>query len=207
MKPDDFAGLDIARYLLRLRALEDASLPAFLGSTLRGAFGHALKQAVCVMPHRDCERCMVSERCIYPYLFETPSPEDIPQLRGQRQAPHPFILSPPPPGAAIVRSVAGSVIDHHLAASGGLSVSNRVNPNQRIPVLLIPAPPGSRSLKVFEDLSPSPAALVASGPETSMEMWKTQLHVFPHFHSARKTRRKLRSEFSTVPTASTTTYL
>jgi len=40
-----------------------------------------------------------------------------------------------------------------------------------------------------------------------MEMWKNELHVFPHFHSAWKTRRKLRSEFSTVPTASTATDL
>ena len=36
------------------------------------------------------------DRCDYVYLFETPVPEHIPQLRGQQQAPHPFILIPPP---------------------------------------------------------------------------------------------------------------
>jgi hypothetical protein len=95
MTPDDFAALDLSRYELTLRACGSASLPAFLGSTLRGAFGHALKEAVCVMNHRDCGKCMVADRCIYPYLFETPVPPDVPQLRGQAQAPHPFILTPP----------------------------------------------------------------------------------------------------------------
>src|ERR1044072_3894832 len=95
MTPDDFAVLDLSRYELTLRASESVSLPAFLGSTLRGAFGHALKEAVCVMNHRDCVKCIVADRCIYPYLFETPVPPDAQQLRGQAQAPHPFILTPP----------------------------------------------------------------------------------------------------------------
>src|SRR5262249_47261833 len=91
LKVEDFAALDMCRYRLRLRALEDASLPAFLGSTLRGAFGHALKRAVCVMRKRDCEQCLVGDRCLYPYLFETP-PGASHLLRGQIRAPHPFIL-------------------------------------------------------------------------------------------------------------------
>jgi hypothetical protein len=95
MLPEDFAPLDVSRYELKLRALEPVSLPSFLGSTLRGAFGHALKDAVCVMNHRNCERCMVAERCIYPYLFETPAPAGLKLLKGQQHAPHPFILTPP----------------------------------------------------------------------------------------------------------------
>ena len=97
MKPDDFSSLEIARFELRLAARQSAVLPAFLGSTLRGAFGHALKQAVCVMEHRDCDRCLVADRCPYPYLFETPVPSNVPQLTGHSHAPHPFILLPPPP--------------------------------------------------------------------------------------------------------------
>lgn len=95
MLVEDFAPLNVSRYELKLRALRQVSLPAFLGSTLRGAFGHALKDAVCVMSHRNCERCMVAEGCIYPYLFETPAPAGVKLLKGQRQAPHPFILTPP----------------------------------------------------------------------------------------------------------------
>jgi hypothetical protein len=97
MNVQDFSGLDIACYRLVLRAEHNCSLPVFLGSTLRGAFGHALKQAVCVMPHKDCERCMVQDRCLYPYLFETPAPKGAGMLEGQQHAPHPFILTPPLP--------------------------------------------------------------------------------------------------------------
>ncbi len=90
-----FAGLHLARYELCLQAKQETILPRFLGSTLRGAFGHALKEAVCIMPHRNCERCLVADRCIFPYLFDTPPPPNIEQLRGQQKAPHPFILTPP----------------------------------------------------------------------------------------------------------------
>lgn len=95
MRPQDFSMLALSRYELRLEARQWASLPAFLGSTLRGAFGHALKEVVCLMSHRDCSHCLVADRCIYTYLFETLAPADLPQLRGQQQAPHPFILAPP----------------------------------------------------------------------------------------------------------------
>ncbi|MGA9772995.1 MAG: CRISPR system precrRNA processing endoribonuclease RAMP protein Cas6 [Blastocatellia bacterium] len=95
MRPLDFASLALSRYELKLKARHSAVLPPFLGSTLRGAFGHALKDAVCMMSHRDCSHCLVADRCIYPYLFETPVPADLLQFRGLRQAPHPFILAPP----------------------------------------------------------------------------------------------------------------
>ena len=40
LDPARFSGLDISRYRLVLRAAEPASLPVFLGSTLRGGFRH-----------------------------------------------------------------------------------------------------------------------------------------------------------------------
>ena len=92
---EDFAGLKLARYRIRLRAEEEALIPPFPGSTLRGTFGYALKQAVCVMSHRDCGRCLVASKCIYPYVFETPMPPGIAMLRKQQNAPHPFVLDPP----------------------------------------------------------------------------------------------------------------
>jgi hypothetical protein len=95
MSPEDFAPLAISRYELRLRAEEPCSLPAFLGSTLRGAFGHALRDAVRVIDGRDCNGCSPADPCAYHYLFETPVPPHVTQLRGQREAPVPFILSPP----------------------------------------------------------------------------------------------------------------
>jgi hypothetical protein len=103
MLPEDFASLNLARYELNLSACEACSLPAFLGSTIRGAFGHALKEAVCIMPHRNCESCMVADRCVYPFLFETAPPAGSQQLRGQHNAPHPFIFTPPLPALSIKR--------------------------------------------------------------------------------------------------------
>jgi CRISPR-associated endoribonuclease Cas6 len=94
MLPENFSVLNVSRYELRLKARRAVLLPRYLGSTLRGAFGHALKEAVCVVGHRDCGRCMLAERCVYPYLFETPAPP-IDLFRGQKGAPHPFILMPP----------------------------------------------------------------------------------------------------------------
>lgn len=124
MSPEDFAPLCISRYELRLRAEEACSLPAFLGSTLRGAFGHALKSAVCVMEHRNCEQCMVADRCIYPYLFETPPPPDLALLRGQQRAPHPFILSPPSPFVPASPGSAGILPASSLAAPSFASSSS-----------------------------------------------------------------------------------
>ena len=122
MRPQDFISLALSRYELRLEARQSASLPAFLGSTLRGAFGHALKDAVCLMSHRDCSHCLVADRCIYPYLFETPAPADLAQLRGQQKAPHPFILAPP----GLLRSATEkpAAIKEPLAAAGELSTSS-----------------------------------------------------------------------------------
>ena len=95
LAPEIFAGLHIARYEIRLRASEPARLPAFAGSALRGAFGHALKSAVCVMQHRDCERCLVASRCIYPHVFETQFPAHLTQWQGEQNAPSPYTLDPP----------------------------------------------------------------------------------------------------------------
>lgn len=45
------------------RAAAPARLPPFQGSTLRGAFGHALRKAVCAMgPDQACETCTLYER-------------------------------------------------------------------------------------------------------------------------------------------------
>ncbi len=95
MTPEDFAPLEISRYELHLRAEEACTLPPFLGSTLRGAFGHALRKAAYQIDGCDCNGCSAADPCAYHYVFETPAPPDVPQLRGQREAPVPFILSPP----------------------------------------------------------------------------------------------------------------
>ncbi|MEK6320444.1 MAG: CRISPR system precrRNA processing endoribonuclease RAMP protein Cas6 [Acidobacteriota bacterium] len=95
MRSEDFNKITLSRYELRLLAREECRLPSFLGSTLRGAFGHALREAVRAIDHGDCCGCSAADPCAYHYLFETPVPPGVTQLRGQREAPVPFILSPP----------------------------------------------------------------------------------------------------------------
>jgi hypothetical protein len=78
-----------------LKATTPLDLPPFKGSTFRGAFGHASKETVCVVEHRDCARCLLRMRCAYPYIFDTPVPEGATRMRKYPKAPHPFVLLPP----------------------------------------------------------------------------------------------------------------
>ncbi len=73
------------RYLFACRFRTAALLPAFKGSALRGAFGHALKKVCCAMKRRSCTDCLLAETCGYSFIFEA----------GKARRPHPYILEPP----------------------------------------------------------------------------------------------------------------
>ena len=79
-----------------LRARERAVLPPYKGSLLRGAFGHALRAAVCALgPRRDCADCRLRRACPYTRLFETLiEGEPPPFLRGIPTAPRPYVFEP-----------------------------------------------------------------------------------------------------------------
>lgn len=68
------------------------AVPAFDGSMLRGAFGHALKRLVCVMRLRPCEGCPLARVCMYMRIFETPPDPDAGVMRRYTRAPHPMVL-------------------------------------------------------------------------------------------------------------------
>lgn len=91
-------ALSLAQYEFRLVALREGELPPFLGSTFRGSFGYALKAVACSMPHQDCARCLLAERCLYPRLFEPQASQPDGLLKRQQNAPRPFIFEPPLPG-------------------------------------------------------------------------------------------------------------
>jgi hypothetical protein len=96
---------------LRLRftlvAERHARLPRYQGSLLRGAFGHALRVAVCAMgPAQECESCRLRRACVYTRVFETfVEDEPPPLLRGLPTSPRPYVFEPLaercefPPGA------------------------------------------------------------------------------------------------------------
>jgi len=57
----DFIKLDIK---------SDIKAPFFIGSSVRGGLGAALKSVVCVNPTFECEGCFGQESCIYYDLYE-----------------------------------------------------------------------------------------------------------------------------------------
>jgi hypothetical protein len=83
------SAIPVVSLSIRLRAEEPAVLPGWLGSTLRGAIGTALRDLCCGRrgPHR----------CAYARLFEPPRTPGIPShLSGM--TPTALALAPPPPG-------------------------------------------------------------------------------------------------------------
>jgi len=85
---ESFQDLPVAQYEFRLAACEDAVCYPILGSTLRGAFGGALKDVSCTVRHRNCEICLLNTACNYTVLFE-------PQT--DKSAPRPFTFQIPVP--------------------------------------------------------------------------------------------------------------
>ncbi len=71
-------------------------LPSYKGSTLRGGFGYAFRRVVCAIKSKDCTGCLLKEKCVYSYIFETPPPPDTKIMRKYTSAAHPFVIEPPP---------------------------------------------------------------------------------------------------------------
>ncbi|PIX25054.1 MAG: CRISPR-associated protein Cas6 [Deltaproteobacteria bacterium CG_4_8_14_3_um_filter_45_9] len=84
-----------AQFQFVLKAQENICLPAYKGSTFRGAFGHAFKRVVCVNREKICEPCLLKGKCVYSYIFETPPPPETLKMRKYPFAPHPFVITPP----------------------------------------------------------------------------------------------------------------
>jgi hypothetical protein len=119
-------ALSLAQYEFRLAALTAGELPPFLGSTFRGSFGYALKAVACSMPHGDCARCLLAERCLYTRLFEPRFNQPNGLLKQQQNAPRPFIFEPPLPGQKYSTSFVSTEIGCTQANSG------KANGHQRL---------------------------------------------------------------------------
>jgi hypothetical protein len=75
-------------------AVSEIRLPDFIGSTLRGSLGWALKKCSCVLRTRTCNDCPVRDDCGYAWFFET----DVyagSDARNVNARPHPFVIEPP----------------------------------------------------------------------------------------------------------------
>ncbi len=84
--------LAMARLLITLECQGRGELPQFLGSTLRGVFGHALKRTACSLPRKCRQECLKPGECVYSYFFETPIPPELGGRLGGQHAPHPFVI-------------------------------------------------------------------------------------------------------------------
>jgi len=57
-------------YYIKVKIQTEKTPPYFIGSMLRGAFGHALKRVTCINPSYKCNDCFESENCLYYNFYE-----------------------------------------------------------------------------------------------------------------------------------------
>jgi hypothetical protein len=107
-------SLALSRYRVTFEAVEPLDLPAYLGSTLRGAFGRAFRQLCC--PARPDEPCPIPTTCPYHLVFETAPPPDAEALRTHDEIPRPFVIAVP--AAAVVDYPAGAEVAFDLTLIG-----------------------------------------------------------------------------------------
>lgn len=93
--PIPTALLVVRRYVLR--AVGDLDLAPFLGATLRGAVGRALRQLVCATRMPTCDGCPVRSACVYASLHDGYTPPGIAAGTGEH-APPPLWLRDVDPG-------------------------------------------------------------------------------------------------------------
>lgn len=85
----------LAKFRFTIYAREQIRLPVYMGAVFRGGFGYAFKKVVCVVKGKPCDTCLLKQKCIYSYIFETPPPDDTEILRLYPKVPHPFVIEPP----------------------------------------------------------------------------------------------------------------
>lgn len=82
---------------VEMGALQLVELPAYTGSTLRGALWAALKSTGCMSRmSRSCEKaCALPSRCLYGSLCETPHAANAPgRIASAKYSPHPIQITP-----------------------------------------------------------------------------------------------------------------
>jgi hypothetical protein len=110
------APLPLARYRLDFIVDAPLTLPAFAGSTLRGAFGTAFRAGVCVTGAKQCDGCPLLATCPYAVVFEPRSPAGGHPLQDFSQIPRPYVVEPPTWGE---RGYApGETLSFHIVLAG-----------------------------------------------------------------------------------------
>ena len=97
------SNFTVSVFRIKIKGEGKIPLPEFPGVTLRGAFGMALKRVTCVTREKDCETCMLNQKCVYATSFENIFTGDSPFLKGTDRAPHPVLIYPLELGKGISR--------------------------------------------------------------------------------------------------------
>lgn len=92
--PTLHAPVEVGRYRFIFNDINPNTLPAYSGSTWRGALGHALKRSSCVIKGTECAHCLLKRNCTYSYIFESSPPQDSERMRRYSTVPAPYILEP-----------------------------------------------------------------------------------------------------------------
>jgi len=83
-------NLEFVRLKIRTEGLPEGAASELRASTVRGAFGKALREVACVKPSVErCLDCPLADSCPYSYVFETPIGA---AWRQYPYLPHPFVL-------------------------------------------------------------------------------------------------------------------
>jgi hypothetical protein len=64
----------LTRFSVSIEATRPVKWPHFAGSTLRGAFGRALRRAACITGRSQCTDCPVRAQCAYGAVFDPSAP-------------------------------------------------------------------------------------------------------------------------------------
>lgn len=78
--------IQVLRWRVSFSAQAEGQLPPYLGSTLRGVMGHAMRDFVCTQPTLRCYLCKQKTSCAYAQCFCSPGNE--------AGAVNPFVLHP-----------------------------------------------------------------------------------------------------------------
>lgn len=118
--PDDMRmqlnRLPLARYRLDFTVTTPLTLPAFAGSTLRGAFGSALRTSACMTKAKTCDGCPLLATCPYAVVFEPRPPPARHPLQDCNQIPRPYVIEPPEWGEKTYAP--GEPLSLHLVLAG-----------------------------------------------------------------------------------------
>jgi hypothetical protein len=94
---------DITHIRITFVAQQTVTWPHFAGSTLRGAFGRALRRAACVTAAKNCNGCPLRKHCAYGVVFD-PAPSENPLHPSFRNGLPRYVMQVPPLGACELKA-------------------------------------------------------------------------------------------------------